>query len=736
MTWSLPGLVERHAAEAPEAIAIRDDTRVISWAELSARADAWAATVRERGVGPGERVALAMPPSGELVAAIIGVLRAGAVAALIPSGLTTRETDAALEVLAPALVLRDGDAAAATGAAHTPLDPDPEAPVVVVLTSGTTGRPKGVVLSGRAMAASADAWLAVLPPVTGWAMPLGLAHVAGLGILWRAVRDRVPVTLLPPTDPDALIAALEADGGPSHVSLVPGQLVRLLDATNDAAPPPTVRALLLGGGTIPAALVERATRAGWPVVTTYGLSEMGSGVTADGRPLPGMSLTIDEPGRDGVGEIVVAGPSRFSGYLGEAPAAPDEPFRTGDLGRLDDDGRLVVVDRRTDRIVRGGENIDPGEVEAVLEAHPAIATAAVVGRPDETWGQVPVAAVVLADGATDPGDDALATHARASLAGFKVPATFTRLDALPRTPGGKLRRDAVRALLAGEPAGELARPDGDAIGWRVTGSGPTPVILLHGTLSTAQQLDRLAAAIAAPGDVTVHAIDRRGSGSSRLARPRPLDVAMHVDDVRAYLDARGIGHAPFVGISMGGVVALEMAARHPTRVDAVVAYEPPYGVVADAERIAWFRRVAADTQRAHDEGGPPLAAETFLRHVAGAESWDRLPERARTFLAREGDGALADACITGLDPDGLARIVAPVLLLTGGDSEPFYAPIAAELARRIPGARLQALEGLRHPSPITDPPSVLAAIRDGLGLDPDPGPPPTTAPAVPLEPAR
>ena len=150
---------------------------------------------------------------------------------------------------------------------------------------------------------------------------------------------------------------------------------------------------------------------------------------------------------------------------------------------------------------------------------------------------------------------------------------------------------------------------------------------------------------------------------------------------------------------MGGVVALEMAARHPTRVDAVVAYEPPYGVVADAERIAWFRRVAADTQRAHDEGGPALAAETFLRHVAGADSWDRLPERARTFLAREGDGALADACITGLDPDGLARIVAPVLLLTGGDSEPFYAPIAAELARRIAGARLRDLEGLRHTSP-------------------------------------
>ena len=168
-----------------------------------------------------------------------------------------------------------------------------------------------------------------------------------------------------------------------------------------------------------------------------------------------------EPGRDGVGEIVVAGPSRFSGYLGEQPAAPDEPFRTGDLGRLDEDGRLVVVDRRTDRIVRGGENIDPGEVEAVLEAHPAIATAAVVGRPDETWGQVPVAAVVLADGATDPGDDALATHARASprrvqgpgdVHSARRPPADARRQAPPRRRPCAPRRATDRASSPGRTA--------------------------------------------------------------------------------------------------------------------------------------------------------------------------------------------------------------------------------------------------------------------------------------------
>ena len=531
MTWSLPGLLERHALDAPRAIAVLDGDRAWTWEELHTRAMVGSQVLAKRGVSGGDRVALARMDTCEAVLALAGVLQAEAVACPIPGGLTARETDVALDVLRPSLVLGPGDLASVGAWQGVGLVPEPEEPAVVVLTSGTTGRPKGVVLSHRAMTASADAWLAALPAATGWAMPLGVAHVAGLGIVWRAVRDRVPITILPAAEPEAMLAALSASGGPSHVSLVPGQLARLLDAAGDTTAPRGVRAVLLGGGTIPAALVERATRAGWPVVTTYGLSEMGSGVTAAGRPLPGLSLTIDQPGSDGVGEIVVSGPSRFSGYLGEPAARPDEPFRTGDLGRLDEDGRLVIVDRRTDRIVRGGENIDPGEVEAVLEAHPAIASAAVVARPDPTWGHVPAAAVVLAGGATDPGDDALAAHARASLAGFKVPTTFTRLDALPRTSGGKLRRDAVRALLAGEPAGQLARPDGDAIGWRVTGSGPKPVILLHGTLSTAQQLDRLASSVAAPGDVTVHAIDRRGSGSSHLARPRPLDVGMHVDDV-------------------------------------------------------------------------------------------------------------------------------------------------------------------------------------------------------------
>jgi O-succinylbenzoic acid--CoA ligase len=728
VTWFPDVLLAGHARHAGGEIALAAGGTALTWAELDARASALAASLAGAGVAAGDRVALVGSADADGVTALMGILRAGAVAGPVPAGLTSREVAIALEVLAPSLVLRLAGVTAADEP-FPPPDRDPEAPAVVVLTSGTTGRPKGVVLSSRAMAASADAWLAALPPPTGWAMPLGLGHVAGLGILWRAIRGRVPVRILAPGDPAAFLAAIsQASPAISHASLVPAQLDRVLDAAGDVPPPATLRAVLLGGGPIPAALVTRALRAGWPVVPTYGLSETGSGATAlatrdawdhpgsAGTALPGTRVTIAGAGPDGVGEIVIETAARFSGYLGEpgAPAPAEASVRTGDLGRLDAGGRLFVVDRRLDRIVRGGENVSPAEVEAVLREHPAVDGAAVVACPDAALGQVPVAAVVLVPGAPDPGDDALAAHARASLAGFKVPARFVRLDALPRTTGGKLRRDAVRALLAGERTGELARPGGDTIGWRVTGSGPRQLLLLHGTLSTAAQLDRLAAALARPGDVTVHALDRRGSGSSRLAHPRPLDVAVHLDDLVAYLDAREIDRVAVVGVSFGGVLALELAARHPDRVVAVVAYEPPYGPVADPATQAAFAELADAVAAAHRTGGAPAAAETFLRAVAGDTAWDRLSPRARTFLEHQGDGALADAGLAGLDPDGLVRIGAPVAILTGGASEPFYVPIADALAARIPEARRDTLDGWTHPAPITQPGIVAAAVRARL----------------------
>jgi pimeloyl-ACP methyl ester carboxylesterase len=147
-----------------------------------------------------------------------------------------------------------------------------------------------------------------------------------------------------------------------------------------------------------------------------------------------------------------------------------------------------------------------------------------------------------------------------------------------------------------------------------------------------------------------------------------------------------------------------------------VAYEPPYGALAEGEWHTWFVRVAEATAAAHRAGGAPAAAETFLRAVAGDAAWERLPERARSSLGREGDGALADVAQTGLDPDGLRRIAAPVAILTGTASEPFYAPLADILAARIAGARRLDLPGAVHTTPITDPAPVAAAIRSFLEL--------------------
>ena len=285
------------------------------------------------------------------------------------------------------------------------------------------------------------------------------------------------------------------------------------------------------------------------------------------------------------------------------------------------------------------------------------------------------------------------------LAGFKVPAAIVRLDALPRTPGGKLRREAVRALLDDGPAGILARPDGDAIGWRRTGDGGTPLVLLPGTLSTAGQLDRLAAELARPGDLVVHALDRRGSGTSVLADPRPLDVSTQVADLVAYLDARGLDAPIVVGISFGAVLGLETAARHPGRVRALVAWEPPYIPLADADTQARIGGQADALTAAYAEGGPPAVTDRFMRAVGGDARWEGLPAGARAWLGREGTSALADAGLLGLEPDGLGRITAPTTILVGTEGDPFAPAVAEALAARIRGARRGDDRRVRAPEP-------------------------------------
>jgi O-succinylbenzoic acid--CoA ligase len=756
----LPSTARALAALAGSAPAVVDGATTWTWAELDASADAVAFRLAAAGLRPGGRVALLGRASAPAIALLHGVGRVGAVVVPLNDRLAPAELAAFVEDVDVSFIVAGaelGDVAGGLGpvvlslvelvrprplGSPVPVSVKPDAPAVIIGTSGTTGRAKGAVLTWGAIAASAEAWNWFLPPSTGWLSSLSIAHVGGLGIVWRAALAGVPVVIPSGT---ALAAQVGAPGV-SHISLVAVQLARLLDQTDDAPPPDGLRAVLLGGGPIPPSLVLRALAAGWPVVPTYGMTETASGVTAlataeaaarpasAGRPLTGAQIRIADGPPDGVGEIEVRGPSLFAGYYGKpaetaAVRGPDGWFRTGDLGSIDADGYLTVSDRRLDLIVSGGENVYPAEVEAVLLGHPAVLDACVVGRPDARWGAVPVAAIVLRTGAT-PADDELRAYCAGRLARFKVPAAILRVAELPRVGAGKLDRRMLREMAATAvvparqagayqampPVQYLDRPGGMRLAYRLI-DGPAAdspvVLLLHSTLSSGWQLTGLARAIAEWSTVVVP--DRRGSGASRLAAPRPVGLDEQVADLVALLRALRLGPVTVFGHSYGGVVALALAAAHPHLVSQVVAYEPPLLEMLSPAELGDMADVAAVVRAAHASGGAPAAAEAFLQAIGGEDVLTNASTSGRAALLAEGDGVLADVgSMTGARVD-LAAITCPVTLVTGDASEPFYAVIADCAAEVLQAARREHLPEAGHPAPITQPAVLAELLRTGTG---------------------
>jgi len=488
--------LEKRAASTPDLIALEFGEQRFSFAQLDARVRKLTDRLRKCGVREGQRISCLLPSGPAQVELLHAVQRCRAV--WLPLNLRLAEPELVWQLrdAQPQLLIHDGDVFAgsaqrAAAEANTPVlswedllraDPLPSfpgrdgaasapanPPMVVMYTSGTSGRPKGACLGSDALFASAqasaqhlgswhsDRWLACMP----------LFHVGGLSILLRSVLNGTTVVLHPRFDAHALNLSLDEERI-SLFTLTPTMLQRVLDARGERKAPASLRCLLLGGGPCPPELVSRARRQGFPVAPTYGLTETCSQVATrlpedtEGppdalTPLPAVRLRIVDADRRPLptgrtGEIEVQAPTLMQGYW-RLPDRSAETIvhgwlRTGDVGELDASGRLRVFERRSDLILSGGENVYPSEVERVLELHPAVLEAGVAGVPHHEFGSRPCAWWVSAPGVPLPGDAALRAHCRARLAGYKVPQSFQRVETLPRTPAGKLLRRSLSTLSA------------------------------------------------------------------------------------------------------------------------------------------------------------------------------------------------------------------------------------------------------------------------------------------------
>jgi len=329
---------------------------------------------------------------------------------------------------------------------------------VIIATSGSTGRPKGVELTAAALRASAraslrrigarpgDRWLCCVPP----------SHISGMQVLVRSLESGTEPVIHPRFSAGDVLATL-ADGGIAHLSLVPTQLRRLLDAAGRGGLPP-FRTLLLGGAAAPARLLAEFAESASPgsrVVTTYGMSETCGGCVYDGHPLYKVDLKVGDDGR-----IRIRGPVLFSGYRLRpdltARSLEDGWFVTSDIGELDG-GRLRVLGRADDVIITGGQKVVAGALAGVLAEHPAIADVAVVGRPDPEWGERVVAVVVPADPAAPPDLAEIRAYCKQRLPGYAAPRALELVPALPQLPNGKPDLAALRRGAVPEPAGGPAQ---------------------------------------------------------------------------------------------------------------------------------------------------------------------------------------------------------------------------------------------------------------------------------------
>jgi O-succinylbenzoic acid--CoA ligase len=433
----------QRAQSCPERTALIAEGAAITYAELEAETTWVARRLAAHGVRRGSTAALTMHPRREQVVLAHALMKVGAALLPLSPRLTEAEHARIVETVEPMIDLDDPGLLTQTEADLPMLgEHDTDDVCAYVLSSGSTGAPKpiGLTYGNFLWSAMGGAFNIGVDPADRWLCCVPLSHIAGLSIVMRSAIYGTTAVVHDGFEVERVAQSL-VDDRITVVSLVTTMLSRLLEAGADLSGP---RAILVGGGPVPEAMLGEALDRGATVVQTYGLTETCSQVTtlapedaqrklgSAGRPL----LTSHVRIRDG--EILIQGPT-------VAPGQADESgwLHTGDLGYIDEEGFLYVRDRIDDMIVTGGENVVPSEVEEVLLSHPAVEDAAVVGREDPEWQQAVTAVVVLAPGAEVTTDE-LRHHCAATLAGYKVPKRVELAAALPRTPSGKLMRRALR----------------------------------------------------------------------------------------------------------------------------------------------------------------------------------------------------------------------------------------------------------------------------------------------------
>lgn len=442
------------------------------------------------GIAEGSRLAVLLPSCADYVVIVHAALRSGITLVCLNTRLTVPElayqcdlaevtailcdptTEAMARSLASGRLVLSVDTplsddviafAACPIAAFEPVAFDLDRPQGILFTSGTSGVPKGVVLTvgNHFYSAIASTFRIGMLPSDRWLCVLPLFHAGGLAILLRSALYGTAVILHERFDV-AIVAESLARDRATLISLVPTQLYRLLQA--GAAFPPTLRLILLGGAAATREVILKARALQLPLAITYGLTEAASQVAtlppdanppklgSVGKPLAFMSVrVVDAEGQyqpvGEYGEIVIAGAMVAHGYVGKPPF--EGVFHTGDIGMIDQDGDLWIIQRRTDLILTGGENVYPVEVEMALRRHGSVADALVVGLLDAEWGQQVAALIIPADPSTF-SEDVLLGFLRRILAGYKIPRRFKIIDALPMTASGKPDRRVAATLFEGD----------------------------------------------------------------------------------------------------------------------------------------------------------------------------------------------------------------------------------------------------------------------------------------------